>query len=106
VDLELRRFFGRLERVLSFTLPPSPRLGLESSLPIVFIVVSTCQLLDDSDLGLGVAYYRTFSAVDVLDLTTAQCVIGRVKVANRWATIDRTGELQRSWYNEDDAVEV
>jgi hypothetical protein len=37
----------------------------------------------------------------VLDLTTVECVIGRLPLSRGYAIIDRTGTIKRSWYAED-----
>jgi hypothetical protein len=104
-DLVIQKFFGRLERVFSFSLPPTLRLPRDMSPHVVFLAIRTCEDLPSPAVSVDITYYRNLTSLDILDLTTAQCVIGRVEVAGRWAIIDRTGSLQRSWYNEDDGAE-
>lgn len=88
--------------MISFTLPAADNLGLSAPEYIVFLHIHQCQVLPDSNVGLDLAYYHTLGRHDMVDLTTAQCVIGRVNTRNDWAIIDRTGSLARSWYNETD----
>jgi hypothetical protein len=52
-------------------------------------------------MPVDIDFFRHFKGEDFLDLGTVQCVIGRVRTRNAWAIIDRTGTLNRAWYNSD-----
>jgi hypothetical protein len=104
-------FFGRLENILSFELPASAVLGLDQPQYVVFAVVKTCRLAqfedenrESGELPIDIHYYSTWGSLDVVDLTTLQCVIGRIQIGKLTAIIDRTGLLERAWYNEDENV--
>lgn len=51
---------------------------------------------------LDIQYYKKFTRQHIVDVTTIQCVIGRVKELDsyhkRWAVIDRSGDLNRAIY--------
>ncbi|KAJ7474677.1 hypothetical protein B0H11DRAFT_1728327, partial [Mycena galericulata] len=47
--------------------------------------------------GLDVHFYSRAGALDIIDITTVQALVGRVKdVSNSWAIIDRSGVLARA----------
>jgi hypothetical protein len=101
-QMVIKTFFGRLEHVVSFTLPTAQELGLDEPLYIVFTAIRTCNIANTTaDIATGLDYLTGFSSLDILDLSCLQCVIGRVDTRGRVAVIDRTGSLQRSWYNDD-----
>jgi hypothetical protein len=100
-ELVLETFFGQLQEVISFTVPRFVSLGLREELYVVFVVVQTCELIKSDDLGIGLRYYvHQPTAPTVLDLTTVECVIGRLPLSRGYAIIDRTGSIKRSWYAE------
>jgi hypothetical protein len=101
-NLVLTKFFGCLERVFSFKIPAKTFPDQPHSLYLVFVQIQSCHGESERYRGMDLAYYRNLGAHEILDLTTVQCVIGRVHVDNRWLIIDRTGALRRSWYNEDE----
>jgi hypothetical protein len=102
-ELEQRTFYGRLQHVISFTVPPSPALHLDTEESVVFVDVKTVDLIPDTaHLPVAVDYFRRYKGEgDMLDLGTVQCLIGLVLTRNAYAIIDRTGTLDRAWYNDD-----
>jgi hypothetical protein len=102
-DLEERTFFGQLNYVLTFTIPPSRALGVDHDLHIAFAVIKTCKILPDpADLPLVMDCYKSIRGEDIVDIGTVQCVVGRVRSRGAYFIIDRTGTLNRAWYNEDE----
>lgn len=59
--------------------------------------------IESHDRLLNIHYYPTASqgSVDVVDIGTIDCLIGRVRDGNRWATVDRTDVLDYTAYIED-----
>lgn len=53
--------------------------------------------------GLDIHFYSRTGALDVIDITSVQSLIGRVKDTNDdWAIIDRSGALARAqWLGEE-----
>lgn len=41
----------------------------------------------------GTVYYTATGGIEVVDLNTIQCVVGRIHIDKHWAIIDRSGEL-------------
>jgi hypothetical protein len=101
-ELEERTFFGQLMYVLTFTIPPSRALGVDNDLHIAFAVIKTCNILPNQDeLPLVMDCYKSIRGEDIVDLGTVQCVVGRVRSRGAFFIIDRTGTLNRAWYNDD-----
>jgi hypothetical protein len=102
-DLVEQSFFGSLQHVLSLELPASRELNLSRPLPLVFVAVRTCITSTFSPVAnYDIHYYSRLGGLNLVDLKTVQCLIGRVQVNNSFTILDRTGSLQRAWYNEDD----
>jgi hypothetical protein len=102
-QLEERSFYGHLEDIISFVLPASRSLGMTADHHFVIAGIRTCSINTDSaELPVQVQYFSQLGALNFVNISTVQCVIGRVQIGRIWAIIDRTGSLQRAWYNEDD----
>jgi hypothetical protein len=101
-DLVEQTFFSSLQHVLSLELPASRDLNLSRPLPLVFVAVRTCITSTFSPVAnYDIHYYLRLGGLNLVDLKTVQCLIGRVQVNNSFTILDRTGSLQRAWYNED-----
>ena len=97
-------FFGQLEHVIVLDLTGSlPGIPADSSSPGSFLlgIVRTCSIQESND-ELDIHYYTRLGAQQVVDMTTIQCVIGRIHDRNRWAVIDRSGGLSRAMVMEDE----
>jgi len=46
-------------------------------------------------------YYKEEGRLEVVDMTSVQCLVGRVKVGNKWAIIDRSTTLSQPFYDPD-----
>jgi hypothetical protein len=82
-----RSFFGQLKRVLVIDLPNIPPLGLSSPLTVIYAVVQTVKVTEKD----GFYIYRVPGTIQIVDLNTVQCVVGRVKDRDRWSIVDRSG---------------
>nr|GAT57216.1 predicted protein [Mycena chlorophos] len=107
--LKKETFYGRLTRIYRVTFDAGvPELDLEPATTIIFAAVRVCkleskknqvaQLLD----GLNIHFYSGYGALEVLDITTLQGLVGRVPTSGgRWAIIDRNGPLRLAeWADE------
>lgn len=100
----MRSFFGSLDCVLSLELPASAALKLRAAKTFVLVGVCTCTTSTVAPVpDVEIHYYSEMRALNLVDLTTVQCAIGRVHAGNVWAIIDRTGACERAWYAEDDS---
>jgi hypothetical protein len=102
---ELRTFFGQLQHIFLIRFPATicVDLGLDVGAVIILAVIKTC-VLDNPDTqlqGLDINFYSLEGAAHVIDVTSVQCLVGRIRDRNRWAIVDRSGCLARAIYVED-----
>ncbi|KAF5370298.1 hypothetical protein D9758_006954 [Tetrapyrgos nigripes] len=99
VDIEEQRavFFGRLQHLFVVDFPAAPTLGLEEPTTFILAGIERCDVLFKDQMGFS--YYANLKPLEVLDITTVQCLVGRVIAGpTQWAIIDRSGTLERSYY--------
>ncbi|KAI0638582.1 hypothetical protein C8Q77DRAFT_1188451 [Trametes polyzona] len=97
VILEPRTFYGQLQNIIVLELPFT---ATGESQTLVLGVIQRCEVTEEI-ASLDVHYYERMGAVEVVDITTVQCVVGRIRDRNRWAVIDRSGALSRAIFNID-----
>ncbi|KAI0707239.1 hypothetical protein C8Q76DRAFT_817548, partial [Earliella scabrosa] len=97
IQLVKRTFYGQLQHILQFTLSADASCGLLTPTPLVFAVIQACKI-EQSDDALDIHYYTRLGSLDYVDITTIQCVVGRIKDRGRYAIIDRSGTLSRALY--------
>lgn len=94
--------YGQLLRVLEVSLEPSLMTQSDVPTPILLAVIRECKVSRDHN-DLDIHYYpvgaRGEGPLDVLDLRSVQCLIGRVKDRGEWAIIDRSGTLARAIFH-------
>lgn len=102
-------FYGRLDHIFSISLPnltaaEKETLGFDPETPsesnvVLLAAIRTCKLeKDDSRMkDLNIHFYSSMGGLHFIDITTIQCLVGRVKDGERgWAIIDRNGALSRA----------
>src|SRR5271170_1368480 len=103
-EYELRTFYGQLQHIYVIQFKEAcTDLGLSDPSTIFLAAIKTCHL-DDPDpqlQGLDIKFYSSEGAVHIIDITSIQCLIGRIRDRDRWAIIDRSGSLARALYLED-----
>ena len=90
-----KNFFGQLKRILLLDLPPLPSLNLPGTTTIILAVIQNVK----ATLRGDIYYYEEQSkgVIEVVDLNTVQCLVGRIKDRRRWAIVDRSGiQVDRS----------
>lgn len=80
-------------------LPTTPDLALAEPTTLILAAIHTCDI--EAHNSLDMHYYSKFGRTEVVDITSVQCVVGRVKSRNRWAILDRTGGMARAYYDPD-----
>lgn len=99
-DFILETFYGQLEHVYVVRfVNPCPALRIFSPTTIIMAQIKSCKLTDTQIPGLDIHFYHGMGSTDVIDVTSLQCVVGRVPHGgngNRWAIIDRSGSLARA----------
>lgn len=66
---------------------------------VVLAIIRSCKVEEDHP-KLDIHYYSEDGALDVVDISTVQCLVGRVFDRGRWAIFDRSGSLSRAVYTE------
>ena len=88
-EFELQNFFGQLQRILVIDIPPTPRLNIAVPTTIILALIKNVK----TTLTDNIYYYKVFGVDEVVDLTTVQCVVGRVWDRDEWAIIDRSDDV-------------
>ncbi|KAI0749180.1 hypothetical protein C8Q80DRAFT_1311190 [Daedaleopsis nitida] len=94
-------FYGQLRRILTVHLPPIPNSSHTVATTLALAIIRECKIEEDHPM-LDIHYYSAEGALGVFDITTVQCLVGRIKDRGRWGIIDRSGSLSRAIYNPDD----
>lgn len=97
---ELKTFYGQLTHIYRVHFPGAcPALDIEEPTTYILAAIRTCVMApDDPRLhGIDVHFYSRYGALDVIDITSVQSLVGRVKTTGgEWAIIDRSGSLSRA----------
>ncbi|KAF7329188.1 hypothetical protein MKEN_00179400 [Mycena kentingensis (nom. inval.)] len=103
-ELHQTTYFGQLQNIFAFKLPPSADLELENETTFFLAAIAPCRILRSHSAGLDIHYFAKYLPVEVVDITTIQCLVGRVRTLDNkeWAVIDRSGELARPYNPEDE----
>ena len=97
-------FFGQLQHIIVVQLPPAQELDPNLISPSTYILaaIHTCEVEAQNSMGMPV--YSKMGRTEVVDITSVQCLIGRVPTGrnNQWVIIDRTGVTQQSVHLRDE----
>jgi hypothetical protein len=85
----LQNFFGQLNRILLLELPSAQRLNLDEPTTVIVALIREVK----ATLRNGIYYYKNFGVDEVVDLSTLQCVVGRIRDRDEWAIIDRSDNV-------------
>jgi hypothetical protein len=97
---EVKSFYGQLENILVICLPATAQLALATETTLILAGIRQCEI--DSTNSMGMSLYSKMGRFEVVDMTCVQCLVGRVQNNKRWAIIDRSCGLQRSYYAADE----
>ncbi|KAG6822479.1 hypothetical protein H0H92_013719, partial [Tricholoma furcatifolium] len=92
-EFEPRSFFGQLDTILVVPLPATTNLELAEPTTLILAAVHSCTILAHNDLD--VHYYKQLGRTEVVDVSSIQCLVRRIKVGNMWAIIDHSGSMAR-----------
>jgi hypothetical protein len=94
----LEQFYGRLERLLAVPIFSSDTYHLDDTDPPVLFLAVVRSYKTDKRNAVGMVTYPLSDQgrVTVVDVTTIQCLVGRVRDpapvhGERWAIVDRSG---------------
>ncbi|KAJ7055137.1 hypothetical protein C8F01DRAFT_1321841, partial [Mycena amicta] len=98
VQNELQAFYGQLQNIFSFKLPANEELGLRDETMFFLAAIEPRKITHSHPNGLDIHYYAKAGPLAVVDITTVQCLVGRLQTLNKkeWAIFDRSGELARA----------
>ncbi len=107
-ELELVTFYGCLEHIIYIHFPPSAHRDLhiqnEADTHIILAVIHNV-VVDESlrELHqLDIHFSSCKGKLDVIDITSVQCLIGRVFDGDRCTLIDHSGSLVHAIHVDDD----
>lgn len=102
-EFQLKTFYGQLEHIfaIKFTNPRNgTTLMLDEPLHDTAIIaaIRTCVLKpQDTNLSsLDFNFYLNMGSRHFVDITSVQCLVGRVVDGDSWGIIDRSGSLVRA----------
>lgn len=107
-EFELRTFYGQIQHIYTVHFENPTALATLQLLhdTVSLAAVQPCILDGPSDLhGLDIHFYSRMGALDIVDITTLQCVVGRVRDTQpgTWGIIDRSGTLARALSTAEDS---
>ena len=88
-EFELQNYFGQLQRILVLELPSTPQLNLAMPTTVILALIKNVK----ATLTDNIYYYKGTGVDEVVDLTTVQCVVGRIRDREEWAIIDRSDNV-------------
>ena len=110
--LEPQTFYGQLEHLYLINLDCSDT-QVDPQQPIILAAIRNCKISDPglTELeGLDIHLYNTPGSLDLVDVTSIQALVGRVKYTvdgGGWAIINRSSSLARAeWDPMDDDNEL
>src|SRR5687767_15166162 len=89
-------FYGQLHHIYLIQLDgPRPQLKLAAeSTTIIMAAIRNCKTIDNIGIdGLDFHFYSDTGSMHVIDITSIQALVGRVRDENLWAIVDRSGSL-------------
>ncbi|TBU31203.1 hypothetical protein BD311DRAFT_786599 [Dichomitus squalens] len=99
-DFVAKDFWGQLLNIFVLNIDDSGAylLGEHSSRRTFFLTeVRRCKIVSKDVLGN--MYYREMGTVDVVDLESIQCVVGRIYDRKEWAIVDRSDPLAHASFH-------
>jgi hypothetical protein len=88
-EFELQNFFGQLQHIFVLEIPSTPRLDIAMPTTIILALIKNVK----TTLVDNVYYYKVLGVDEVVDLTTVQCVVGRIWDRDEWVIIDRSDNV-------------
>ena len=91
-EFELRNFFGQILRLFVINIPASPQHEIRED-SFIYAAIHQANISEPATDHCGINYYQQLGPVVVVDLSSVQCVVGRIRDHNKWAIVDRSGSL-------------
>ena len=87
--------YGQVQSYIHVTLPAEPRLKTGTNSTALLALVMLCKT-NGKDASMEPVWYQEMETVRAFDIATIDCVIGRIKVGDRWGIVDRSYGSQRA----------
>lgn len=99
-DYQIHDFYGQLLSIYVVNVPPAPENGIANSETVLLAAIQTTKVFKTP--GDMLPFYKDQGPVDVVDLNTIQCVVGRVRDGRRgyWGIVDRSGPLAEATFTD------
>ncbi|KAJ6559311.1 hypothetical protein B0H10DRAFT_1845888 [Mycena sp. CBHHK59/15] len=97
-----KTFYGQLQHIFVVKIPRAWELQLTEETTLILVAIRTCEVNTHNDLDMH--YYQKDGRLEVVDMTSVQCLVGRFKTTNgkHWVIVDRSGNLARPYYDGED----
>lgn len=103
-SFRLDTFYGQLLHIVVIHMPSDVLSGTHNNETLFLADIHSVKIECKNNLDMH--YYSQMGQREVVDMSCVQCLVGRVKVTtqtgSRWAIIDRSGELARALYVENE----
>ena len=87
--------YGQVQSYIYITLPAEPQLKTSQDSTAILALVSLCKT-NGMDASLVPVWYQEMELVRAFDIATIDCVVGRIRVGDRWGIIDRSFGSERA----------
>ena len=87
--------YGQVQSYIHVTLPAEPRLKTGTNSTALLALVMLCKT-NGKDASMEPVWYQEMEMVRAFDIATIDCVIGQIKVSDRWGIVDRSYGSQRA----------
>jgi hypothetical protein len=92
--LELKTFYGQIQHIILVRLPATQDLQLNEPETVILASIKNCPIKRSNDLDMH--YYQGEDGyTEIVDITSIQCLVGRIFDRDWWTVIDRSGKLAR-----------
>jgi len=79
--------YGQVHSYIYIMLPAEPRLNTNCDATAILVLVTLCKT-NGQDASLTPVWYTEMEIVRAFDVANIDCVVGRIKVGDRWGIID------------------
>jgi hypothetical protein len=87
--------YGQVQSYTYVTLPAMPCLKTDRDSTAILALITLCKT-NGKDASLEPVWYQDMGTVRVFDIAMIDCVVGRVKLGNRWGIVDRSLGLEHA----------
>jgi len=92
--------YGQVQSYIYVTLPAESHLKTNQNLTAILALVALCKT-NGKDASLEPVWCQDMEIIRAFNITTSDCVVGQIKVGDRWGIIDRSyGSQQMDYGNQ------